>query len=106
MTVPDLVGMEVESAWMHGHDVGVAVSSADPDGPPVHGRGRTGVWFVVAQHPPAGTEVLRWAAVVVDVEESGGGDAGDRKPRVPRPDPLLMRAARRPGDDEAGSAGR
>lgn len=103
MTVPDLVGMEVGSAWMHGHDIGVAVSSTDPDGPPVHDRNRIGVWFVVAQHPPAGTEVDRWTTVIVDIEEQGGGgEAGDREPRVPRPDPLLMRAAR---DIEGESAG-
>lgn len=38
VTVPDLVGMEVDAAWMHGHDIGVVVSSTDPDGPPVHDR--------------------------------------------------------------------
>jgi len=84
--VPALIGMLVREARSAGHAAGVVVVSADVDGPPLGGLTWPGVWRVIAQRPAAGTWVTRWANVVIDFEETGGGSAGDREPRRPQPD--------------------
>lgn len=53
--VPQLVGMIVADARQAGHEAGLVVISADPDGPPISGLTWPGIWIVTAQHPVPGT---------------------------------------------------
>lgn len=63
---------------------------------------RTVVDYVVRQYPPPGAEVPRGAVVTVwfDLGEGeGGGGAGVREPRLPRPPRGgMQREPDRPGD--------
>ena len=78
VTVPLLVGLTVREARRVGHDSGVVVTSADVDGPPLGALTWPGIWIVTAQRPAAGSDVERWAAVVIEFEKRAGGDgAGD-----------------------------
>jgi hypothetical protein len=77
--VPDLVGMIVADARRKGHEAGLVVVSADPDGPPLGGLTWLGTWIVTAQHPAPGVRLKRWDNVVIEFEELRGGEgAGDR----------------------------
>jgi hypothetical protein len=92
--VPQLVGMIVADARQAGHEAGLVVISADPDGPPLGGLTWPGIWIVTAQHPVPGTWSPRWDNVVIEFEELRGGEgAGDREPRIPLPDPSASSAA-------------
>jgi hypothetical protein len=85
---PGLVGMTVADARRAGHEAGLVVISADPDGTPLGGLTWPGVWIVTAQRPVAGTVLHRWDNVVIEFAElRRGGRAGDREPRIPGPDP-------------------
>src|ERR1039457_819530 len=86
--VPDLVGMTVVDARHAGHEAGLVVISADPDGTPLGGLTWPGIWIVPAQHPVWATVLHRWDNVVIEFEELRGGmGAGDREPRITLPDP-------------------
>ena len=86
--VPDLVGMIVWEARRKGHQAGLVVVSADPDGPPLGGLTWPGTWFVTAQHPAPGARLRRWDNLVIEFGERRGGEsAGDREPRIPLPGP-------------------
>jgi hypothetical protein len=100
--VPMLVGMVVRDARSVGHRSGVVVVSANVDGPPLGGLTWPGVWMVTAQRPPPGTWVTRWDNVVIEFEEiGGGGTAGDREPRGPRPHPGALAAEAESPDEPA-----
>jgi hypothetical protein len=100
--VPLLVGMVVREARDAGHQAGVVVVSADVDGPPLGGLTWPGVWMVTAQRPAAGTWVPPWENVVIEFEEQRGGEhAGDREPRIPRPDPGALAAEAESPDESA-----
>ncbi len=49
--MPNLIGMTVPAARKAGHDAGLVVASADPDGPPLRALTWPGVWVVTAQRP-------------------------------------------------------
>ena len=98
--VPQLVGLVVRDAREAGRQAGVVVVSADLDGPPLGGLTWPGVWIVTGQRPAPGSRVPRWANVVIEFEElRGGGHAGDREPRLPRPDPGALVAEAEPPDE-------
>ncbi|MFF8940768.1 MULTISPECIES: PASTA domain-containing protein [unclassified Streptomyces] len=83
MRVPRLVGLMAVDARETAHARGVLLTA--PDRPDFH---RTVVDYVVRQYPQPGVEVPRGAVVTVwfDLAEGeGGGGAGVREPRVPRP---------------------
>ena len=100
--VPDLVGMTVPEARRKGHEAGLVVVSADPDGPPLGGLTWPGTWIVTAQHPAPGARLSQWDNLVIEFEERRGGEgAGDREPRIPLPDPGAL-AAELPPPTEPG----
>lgn len=83
VAVPDLVGHEVRQARRIADSSNLFITGGRPDGPPIGALTWPGRWVVTAQRPPAGTTVARASWIVIDVEERGGGGAGDREPRVP-----------------------
>ncbi|MFJ4471951.1 PASTA domain-containing protein [Streptomyces sp. NPDC089424] len=81
--VPRFVGLMAMDAREAAKAQGVLL--ATPDRPDFH---LTVVDYVVRQYPPPGVEVPRGAVVSVwfDLGEGeGGGGAGVREPRLPRP---------------------
>jgi len=84
VVVPDLVGLTVEEARQIGTGVGVVPAAADPDGPPLAALTWPGRFVITGQEPPAGTVLLRWDSVIVEVRPDDGR-AGDRVPRDPLP---------------------
>ncbi|HWO62270.1 MAG TPA: PASTA domain-containing protein, partial [Umezawaea sp.] len=89
--MPDLVGLFVHVARSVGHEAGVVVTARDPDGPPLGALTWPGHWLVTGQDPDPGERVPRGAAVAIDFEEYRDGDAGDREPRRPPPEPRVRR---------------
>ncbi|MFG3661264.1 PASTA domain-containing protein [Streptomyces sp. NPDC047706] len=81
--VPRFVGLMAMDAREAAKAQGVLLAA--PDRPDFH---LTVVDYVVRQYPPPGVEVPRGAVVTVwfDLGEGeGGGGAGVREPRLPRP---------------------
>lgn len=78
--VPDFRGMQALNAWLAGHDAGVLLIGPSPDGPEsvMHG-------IVTQQEPLPGARVVRWGTVKVWMSDRGGGSAGVREPRHPKP---------------------
>ena len=74
LEVPDLVGMTVPEARRKGHEAGLVVVSADPDGPPLGGLTWPGTWIVTAQHPAPGARLSQWDNLVIEFEERRGGE--------------------------------
>lgn len=104
VVVPDLVGLVVPEARQKGHEAGLVVVSADPDGAPLGELTWPGIWIVTAQHPAPGARLSRWANLVIEFEERRGGEgAGDREPRIPLPD-LGTLAAELPPPVERGKS--
>ncbi|HEY2639938.1 MAG TPA: PASTA domain-containing protein [Streptosporangiaceae bacterium] len=99
--VPHLVGMNVRDARQAGHQAGLVVVSADTDGPPLGALTWPGVWIVTVQRPAPGTRLSRWDNVVIEFEEQRGGNAGDREPRPPAPDPGALAVDLEPPDEPA-----
>lgn len=100
--VPDLVGMAVPAARRKGHEAGLVVVSAHPDGPPLGGLTWPGTWIVTAQRPAPGARLSQWDNLVIDFQEQHGGEgAGDLEPRMPSPDPGAL-AAESPPPAEPG----
>lgn len=88
MVIPQFVGLTVTEASEVAHDGGhLVLTAADPDGPPLGALTWPGEWEITAQRPAAGTVVERGSAIVVAFvrRDGGGGEAGDREPRVPEP---------------------
>lgn len=100
VAVPDLVGLEVGEARGLADSVDLFVTGGNPDGPPISALTWPGRWVVTAQRPSPGALVRRAAWIVVDVEKRGGGDAGDREPRVPRPPAGTILAERSSSPDD------
>ncbi|MEU3610804.1 PASTA domain-containing protein [Streptomyces sp. NPDC002623] len=83
MRVPRFIGLMAMDAREAATAQGVLLAA--PDRPDFH---RAVVDYVVRQYPPPGVEVPRGSVVSVwfDFSEGeGGGGAGVREPRVPRP---------------------
>lgn len=88
--VPDVVGMTVGEAHAKAASSGFALRTADPDGVPITfsmAQHRYGHWLVVGQSPLPGVLAPLRSAIAVTIEErgGGGGESGDREPRVPGP---------------------
>ncbi|MDX3307558.1 PASTA domain-containing protein [Streptomyces sp. NPDC054884] len=101
MRVPRFVGLMAVDAREAAAARGVLLAA--PDRPDFH---RAVVDYVVRQYPPPGVEVPLGAVVTVWFEfreGEGGGGAGVREPRVPRPGGGgLERELDRPKDPLAG----
>lgn len=67
-------------AWVFGHDIGLALAAADPEGPQIVSDGA-----VSDQAPAPGTKVARGSVVVVVVGDADGEDGGVREPLRPYP---------------------
>lgn len=85
VVVPQFVGLHIRDARGLANAVDVVLTSGDPDGPPLGSLTWPGQWFVTGQQPSSGTVVASGSWVVITFEERGGGGAGDREPRTPRP---------------------
>jgi hypothetical protein len=83
VVVPDVVGLEWETARRVLISAGLVAVSADPDGPPLSSTdGR----FVIDQKPAAGERVDPGSSVQLWLGR-GPGSAGVREPLHPRPTP-------------------
>ncbi|MGH9089049.1 MAG: PASTA domain-containing protein [Acidimicrobiales bacterium] len=92
VVVPQLIGLPVGEARSLADAAELILTSGAPDGPPLGSLTLTGYWVVTEQRPPAGTAVEPASLVVIDFEDGGGGEAGDREPRTPRPPTRLLTA--------------
>lgn len=98
---PDLVGLTVPIARRVGHDSGIVVIGPDLDGPPLGALAWPGTWIVTAQDPSPGHRVPRGATVTIEFEKfRDDGDAGDREPRRPLPQPQAVQAERDPRQED------
>ena len=95
--VPNLVGLTVPVARLVGHEIGIVVTSADLDGPPLGALTWPGTWVVTAQDSMSGHRLPRGAVVTIKFEKfPDDGGAGDREPRRPLPQPHVLHAERDP----------
>jgi hypothetical protein len=100
--VPDVVGLSWDDARTVLMRAGLVAVGPDPDGPPLAALGWPG-GVVVKQDPTAGAVLPDGSPVTVWVERGGGGGAGDREPRRPKPAPLSARDLPDELEDEAAS---
>lgn len=97
--VPAVIGLSWDDARDVLRECGLLAVGPDPDGPPIWALGwPSGV--VTDQSPESGAKVPRGTSVRLWVER-GGGSAGVREPRRPRPDPRSGRELRPEPSDEA-----
>jgi len=95
VAVPHLLGLEVKSARRLAHAAGIVLVSETLDGPSLGAQTWPGRWFVTSTTPRAGSEVERWANVVITFAQRGGGEAP--VPVTTEPDASTpLRAAARP----------
>lgn len=85
VVVPDVTGLEWETAWQVLASARLVAVSADPDGPPLSVLAAGGQ-IVVEQKPGAGERVAARSSVRLWMGR-GPGDAGVREPLHPRPSP-------------------
>ena len=83
--VPTLVGLLVDDARAIASANDLLLATGNLDGPSLGSLALPWEWTVIGQTPEPGVLVERCSWVVVDVMNFGGGDAGDREPRLPEP---------------------
>lgn len=87
--VPDLVGMTVPAAHGKARSSGFSLATGGPDGVPISpdmAHRQYEGWVVVGQDPLPGGLAPLGSRILVSIEErGGGGEPGDREPRLPRP---------------------
>jgi PASTA domain len=93
VVVPSVIGLSPNAARTRLGDVGLTSVGSDPDGPPLSTLAHDGV-FVTDQSPEAGAKVPAGSRVTLWVGRDGGGSAGVREPRRPKPSPLSARELR------------
>lgn len=98
MTVPDVVGLPFHVGRDVATDAGVTLANPDPDGPPISALAWPGLYYIVRQDPPPGTQLHEWDSVGIEVVKHG--DAPDREPAVPRPFPPVDAAHATPEPDQ------
>jgi len=97
--VPSVIGMSYDDARQVLRGKHLVAVGPDPDGSPLTALG----WpdgVVTDQSPESGAKVPAGSSVTLWVER-GGGSAGVREPRRPKPDPRSAREMRREPSDEA-----
>lgn len=97
VVVPNVIGLSMARAREVLMDKDLSPASPDPDGPPLTALG----WpqgTVVDQSPESGARVPPGSSVRLWVDRGGGGSAGVREPRRPKPGPRTARAL--PYEDE------
>lgn len=85
VTVPDVVGLPFHVGRDIASKAGVTLANPDPDGPPIGALAWPGLYYIVRQHPGAGTQLREWDSVGVEIVKHG--DAPDREPAAPHPHP-------------------
>ena len=96
--VPNVVGMTWADARGALSEEGLVAVGWDSDGLPLHDSSPSGV--ITDQSPESGAKVPRGASIRLWLY-NGGGSAGVREPRRPRPDPKTARELRYEPSDEA-----
>lgn len=93
--VPDLVGLTVSEAHATARSCGFSITTGDPDDVPITfylAHGELGHWVVVGQSPLPTAFAPLHSDITVTIEgRGGGGESGDREPRVPRPPRGIIR---------------
>jgi hypothetical protein len=74
--VPELVGLPFHVGRDLAAEQELALANPDPDGPPIGNQAWPGLFYIVTQDPPAGTNLDRWASVRVTVAEHGEEPVG------------------------------
>lgn len=98
ITIPDVVGLTVADGTRAADNVGLVLTSADPNGPLVDPLTSSPQVRIIWQLPHPGSRRNRGEQILVGYEENGDGPAGVREPRRPPPNPL--RAAASHHDEE------
>ena len=75
VTVPDLVGQPVDIATETAAEVGLLLSSGDPDGPGIRSRTWPGLFWVTAQDLSPGSLVERGTQMRVTFAEDGQAES-------------------------------
>lgn len=83
--VPDLLARSVPDALRTARLAGFHLATGDPDGAPISLYAHRSTCVVAGQHPAPGALAPLDSTIVVDIEERGGGESGDREPRRPTP---------------------
>jgi hypothetical protein len=99
VAVPNVIGLSWDEARHALLDKGLVAVGSDPDAPPPLDPGRPGV-VVTDQSPESGAKVPAGSLVRLWVGR-GGGSAGVREPRRPKPAPKSAREMRYEVSDEA-----
>jgi hypothetical protein len=99
VVVPNVIGMPSDEAQEALRAVGLIGVGSDPDGPPLAAVGSPGS-VVTDQSPDSGAKVPAGSPVTLWLER-GGGSAGVREPRRPKPSPRSAREMRLEPTDEA-----
>jgi hypothetical protein len=90
VVVPSVIGLPVGIARTRLGDIGLSSVGADPDAAPLSTLAQDGL-VVTDQSPEAGAKVPAGSAVRLWLGRDGGGSAGVREPRRPKPSPLAAR---------------
>ena len=98
VVVPDVIGMSFDQARRVLHDARLVPVSSEPDGPSLFVLGLSAA-VVVNQDPKAGMSGAPGSSVTLWLGR-GGGSAGVREPRRPRPDPRSIRGVPEESLDE------
>jgi hypothetical protein len=99
VVVPNVIGQSWDDARQVLREKGLVGVGSDPDGPPLAALGWPG-GVVTDQSPESGARVPAGSSVTLWVER-GGGSAGVREPRRPKPTPKTAREMRHEPSDEA-----
>jgi hypothetical protein len=97
--VPNVIGMSWDDARHVLQETGLVAVGSDPDGPPLAALGWPDA-MVTDQSPESGAKVPAGSPVTLWIER-GGGSAGVREPRRPKPAPKTVRAMRDESSEEA-----
>lgn len=90
VTVPNVVGLPFHVGRDAATDAGVVLANPDADGPPIGALAWPGLYYIVRQHPAAGTVVHEWDSVAIEVLKHG--DSPDRAVSSPPPVPPALSA--------------
>ncbi len=85
VVVPNVIGLTWPDARRVLQDVDLVAVGVDPDGPPLSASSPSAQ--VRDQSPESGAKVPIRSHVTLWMSDNGGGSAGVREPRRPRPDP-------------------
>jgi hypothetical protein len=99
VVVPNVIGLSWDDARRRLQEKGLVGQGSDPDGPPLAALSWPDA-TVTDQSPESGAKVPRGSSVTLWIT-GGGGSAGVREPRRPRPNPRMAREMHYESSDEA-----